>query len=211
MTNILESQSSNQETVIFLPDISKTAIVMLHELVSSGNIDVIQSNNKENYNDIISEIVDVAELFNIKINPTIVSSVTKKGRADTLQSEYREIPLPLSNVDCLKREVKVYDLTRDEDKVQIVNFKDGFEIDRKEDMVPKENLRIGDFTSFEASKCVVSGDVNHKSLVGVSSFEDLVVTDIHSVKDDNFAAVHIVEEALESVQSISYRDENEAC
>ena len=153
LTNILESQSSNQETVIFLPDISTTAIVRLHELVSSGNIDVIQSNNKENFNDIIGEIVDVAELFNIKINPTIVSSVTKKGRADTLQSEYREIPLPLSNMDCLKREVKVYDLTRDEDKVQIVNFKDGFEIDRKEDMVPKENLRIEDFTSFEASKC----------------------------------------------------------
>jgi len=221
LTNILEPQPSNQETVIVLPDISTTAIVRLHELVSSGqNIDMIQSNNEENYNDLISEIVEVAEMFSIKINPTTVSSDTKKGSVDTFQSEYSEIPLPLSNVDCLKREVKVNDLTRDEDKVQIVNFKDEFEIGRKEDTCSKDNLRNGDFTSFEASNCVVSGDVNHNysftdksklnsSLVGVTSSKDLV-TAINRVEDDDFAAVQI-EEAVESAPSVSYHDVSEAC
>ena len=57
LTNILESQTLNQETVILVPDISTLAIVKLHDLVSSGNvIDVIQSSDRDRRN-IISEII----------------------------------------------------------------------------------------------------------------------------------------------------------
>ena len=137
LTNILEPQPSNQETILIVPDISSTAIFKVHELVSSGNVnDVIQSTNGDRYNNIIREIVDVAELFHIKINPTTISSDKKEcvdSAAVTFQSEYSEIPAHVLNTDCAKSEVKVNELIKEEeDTFQFVDYKNESDIDSKE-------------------------------------------------------------------------------
>jgi len=99
---------------------------MLHKLVSSGNaINLSRSSNGYRY-DIISEIVDVAQLFDIKINPTTISFDEKEcvnSDANIDQPEYCEIPTHLLNLDSAEREIKIIDLIKEEE-----GFKDEISI-----------------------------------------------------------------------------------
>lgn len=210
LTKILAPQTLNQETVIVVPDISITAIIKLHELVLSGQInDVIQSNYEGRCNDIISEIIDVAKLFDIKINPTAILSGNKEcvgSDADTSESEYCEIPTPPLNPNCLEKQVK--DLVKEEVKFQLVDCKDEHDVDNNENVV-------SDCTAFESSNSNTDGNHynnsynfnigDNSSLAGgiVRSSKDLV-TAVKSVQDVEFKTE--IEEMIEPVQSVSCSD-----
>ena len=147
LAKILEPQTSEQETLIVLPDISTNAVVMLHELVSSGNvIDAILSSNGYRY-DVISEIVDVAQLFDIKINPTTISFDEKEcvnSDANIVQPEYCEIPTHLLNLDSVEREIKVIELIKEEE-----GFKDEISISENLETAVNSNEDVAFKTQLE--------------------------------------------------------------
>ena len=144
LAKILEPQTSEQETLIVLPDISTNAVVMLHELVSSGNvIDAILSSNGYRY-DVVSEIVDVAQLFDIKINPTTISFDEKEcvnSDANIVQPEYCEIPTHLLK-DPAEREIKVIDLIEEEGFKDEISTSENLEtaVNSNEDVAFKTQL-----------------------------------------------------------------------
>jgi len=212
LTNILETRTLNQETVILVPDISTLAIVKLHDLVSTGNvIDVIQSSDRDRRN-IISEIVDVAELFDIKIKPTSISSERKEcldSEDKNVKPEYNELPTHPLNEHHAERDTKVNDLTKE---------KENYKVEENEEIV-NEELRIADVPGFESSKNFAFYDyVNHEyslncnnksnssSPVSIRSSKELV-TVIGCIEDAESKAE--VEETAESVQSFFSNDPNE--
>jgi len=210
LTNILESDTSNRETVILVPDIPTTAIVKLHELVSSGYvIDVIKLNNEDGFKDLISEIVEIAELFDIKINPTSIMSEDKEyveSNANTFQSD--EIPSHLLNADCIKREVEVNDFVKVEDKFQPIDYKVEYDINDEEDVFHKDNLTI---TTFEASNSISTnnddGNNNDCSFYRTSSSNDFT-TSIKSIEDVKVKTR--TEKSLETDRRAYLNDVNEA-
>jgi len=209
LTKILAPQTLNQETVIIVPDISTKAIIKLYELVLTGY--VIQSNHEDRCNDIISEIIDIAKLFDIKINPTAILSGKKDclgSDVNTSESEYSEIPTPLLNPDCLENEVKVKDLVKEEVKLHLVSYKDEYDVDRKENVFEASNSLSTDGNHNDNSYIYNNIGVNSSLAKPIVSSSKDLVTAVKSVQDIELKTE--IEETIESVQSVFYNDENES-